>query len=568
MILPARRFFAPLTGVALLLSWLGTHPVTAQRGAPVTFRLEEATIADIRAVLGAGGLTCQQLVQLYLTRIAAYEDGGPVLNAITTLNPQALATAAALDAERRRVGGRGALHCIPVLLKDNIDTADLPTSNGSVILKGAVPRDDAHLTKALRGAGAVILGKASMSEFAGGNSYNTIDGQIINPYNAKRQTGGSSSGSAAAVAANFAVLAVGTDTSTSVRGPSSFTGVVGLRPTTGLISRDGIAPKNLNFDTAGPIARTVTDVATLLTVIAGSDPADPMSMDVYSHYPAAQRMAGGRYTDFTQFLKKGSLKGARLGVVRDFFGGDPEIDTLANTAIEKMQALGARLVDVRLDPAFVDFYVRQGTQNIRRIADYRFKRDWEAYLTRFGPGVPRTVAEFVDIYETRVAKSPLPVEDVVMDLLKRSLVTSTDDAAYQNLVANVLPTATKLKLEIFEAFKVDALVFPYQPTFAPPINNPVDRIDDPTYLAVRGRLDPAVLAGYSSVGFPGIVVPMGRGSHGLPIAISFMGRPYDEGRLIGYAFDYEQATFLRRPSSLVPPLPGEVLTYRRSKKAR
>jgi amidase len=316
------------------------------------------------------------------------------------------------------------------------------------------------------------------------------------------------------------------------------------------------------------MARTVTDVARLLTVIAGADPKDPMSIDVYNHYPASQRTESASYADFTQFLKKGSLKGARLGVVGDFFGGDSEIDALANTAIAKMQELGAHVVAVRLQPAFVDFYIRNATQNIRRIADYRFKHDWETYLTRFGPRVPRTVAEFVEIYETRVARSALPVEDVVLDLLKRSLVTSTDDAAYQNLITNVLPTATKLKLAIFETFEVDALVFPYQPTFAPPIANPVSHIDDPTYVAARDRLDPATFAGYSSVGFPGIVVPMGRGSQGLPIAISFMGRPYDEGRLISYAYDYEQGTLLRRPSPLVPPLPGEAITYHAPKRTR
>ncbi len=555
------------TAVALLSSLLVAQTAVAQSTA--LFRLEEVTIADLNAAFDAGGLTCQQLVRLYLDRIAAYEDGGPKLNSITTVNSNALATAAALDSERRRLGRRRALHCIPVLLKDNIDAPDMPTSNGSVILKDAIPPDAAYITRALREAGALILGKAAMGEFAGG-SYNTVDGQTVNPYNFKRQTGGSSSGPGAAVAANLTLLAIGTDTSTSVRGPSSFNGIVGLRPTTGLISRDGIAPKNLNFDTAGPMARTVTDVARLLTVIAGADPKDPASVDVYNHYPSSRRTEGpGRgYADFTKFLKKGSLKGARLGVVRDFFGGDPEIDALAKTAIAKMQDLGAHLVDVHLDPEFLDFYVRNGAQNIRRIADYRFKRDWETYLTRFGPGVPKTVAEFVEIYETKVAKSPLPVDNSVLDLLKRSLVTSTDDPAYQNLINNVLPTATRLKLAIFDTSGVDALVFPYQPTFAAPINNPVSHIDDPAYVAAPGRPDPAIMAGYSSVGFPGIVVPMGLGSQGLPMTISFMGRPYDEGRLLSYAYDYEQATLLRRPSPLVPPLPGEVIKYQPSKRAR
>jgi amidase len=531
--------------------------------APAVFHLEEATVAEIHAALDAGAISCQQLVQLYLNRIAAIDDDGPRLNAVTTVNPHVLSDAAARDAARRRSPRRGALHCIPVLLKDNIDTADMATSNGSVVLKSALPPSDAPIVKALRAEGAVILGKASLAEFAGagGSAYNTIDGPIANPYNLKRQAGISSSGSAAAVAANLTVLAIGTDTSTSVRGPSAFSGIVGLRPTTGLVSRNGIAPKNLTFDTAGPIARTVTDVAMLLTVMAGPDRNDPLSMDVYDHYPAPLKAHGAskRYLGFKQFLKKGSLKGARLGIVRDFFGGDPEIDGLATAAVAKMYALGAQLVDVHLDPAFLEFYVRNGNQNIRLIADYRFKEDWEHYLTRFPAGIPKTVAEFLRAYDT--TGSVLPPEDRLLDFLRRSLVTSTADPAYQHLIADVLPAATKAKLAIFERAGVDALVFPYQPTFAPPISTPTRQVDDPTYVAAPAQPDPAILAGYSSIGFPGIVVPMGFGSQGLPTAISFMGRPYDEGRIIGYAYDYEQATKWRRPPSSAPPLAGEVISY-------
>lgn len=515
-----------------------------------TFELEEATIADINRAFDAGALTAEELVQLYLNRIEAYEDGGPKLNSITTVNPNALETAAALDLERQLYGPRSPLHGIPVLLKDNIDTFDLPTSNGSVILKDSIPPDDAFITQALRDAGAIILGKASMGEFAGG-SYNTIDGQTLNPYNFNRNTGGSSSGSGAAIAANLAVLAIGTDTSTSVRGPASFNGIVGLRPTTGLISRDGIAPKNLTFDTAGPMARTVTDMALLLNVIAGVDPADPLTLE----------SEGKIAEDYTDFLVEGSLKGARLGISRDFFGGDPEIDALAERAIAKLEELGAEIVDpVLFSPEFIDFFVRGQGPNIRTIADYRFKEDWDAYLATLGPDVPKTVEEFIEIYETEVNQSPLPVENSVLNLLRRAASTSTDDPAYRNLIENVLPQATELKLALFEAYDLDALVFPYQTSFAPPINNPVYSVDDPNF--VRSSVpSPATIAGYSSVGFPGIVVPMGFGSQGLPTALSFFGKPYEEGKLISYAYDYEQATQLRRPSPLVPALDGEVIDY-------
>ncbi len=527
---------------------------TAQRH---PFRLEEATIATIQSAFQNGALTCTKLATLYLARIAAYDDAGPRLNAVTTVNPQALEVAAALDAERTRMGPRGPLHCIPVLLKDNVDTADMPTSNGSVILKDSVPPDDAHLARALREAGALMLGKAAMGEFAGG-SYNSIDGQTVNPYNFKRATGGSSSGSAASIAANFAVLAIGTDTSTSVRGPAAFNGIVGLRPTTGLISRDGIAPKNLEFDTAGPMARTVTDVAQLLNVVAFPDSADPLSEQTYKAYPAADKTIAGRrrYADFTRALIRGALRGARLGVVRDFFGGDPEIDALANAALARLRELGATLVDIHLDREFLDFYVRRGSATIRTPADARFRADWENYLATLGPKVPKTVAAFVTLYETEVARSKLPADASVINLLKGSLTTSTSDAAYRDLVARILPEATRLKLALFATRHVDALVFPYHSSFADPIRNPTGRIADPTFVPST-RPHPSIFAGYSAVGFPALVVPMGFGSQGLPMALSFMGRPYEDARVLGYGFDYEQATLLRRPSPLVPPLPGE-----------
>ena len=523
---------------------------TTRLSAPTTFKLIEATIEEITKAFEFEALTAEQLVQLYLNRIETYEDNGPTLNSITTVNPEALEVARQLDEQRRSGEVKSALHGIPVLLKDNIDTFDMPTSNGSVILKDAIPPDDAFIADSLRDAGAIILGKAAMGEFAGG-SYNTIDGQTKNPYNFNRNTGGSSSGSGAAIAANFATVAIGTDTSTSVRGPASFNGLVGLRPTTGVISRDGIAPKNLTFDSAGPMARTVADMALLLNEIAAIDPNDPLTPDSEDKIP----------DDYTQFLVKGSLKGARLGIARDFFGGDPEIDALAEATIEKLKELGAEIIDpVTFDPEFLDFYVTNGGANIRRIADYRFKEDWEAYLATFGPEVPKTVEEFIEIYETEVNQSPLPVEDSVLNLLKRAAATSTDDPAYKDLIENILPKATELKLALFDKYDLDALVFPYQTSFAPPINNPVYSVPDPDFVR-SGVPSPAILAGYSSVGFPGIVVPMGFGSQGLPTTISFFGRPYEEGKLISYAYDYEQATQLREAPPLLPALEGEEFEY-------
>ncbi|MGP4110575.1 amidase family protein [Streptomyces sp. 4N509B] len=526
------------------------------RPRPERFVLEEATVADIRRAYASGALSCVELTEMYLARIAAYEDGGVRLNSMTTVNPDALRLAARLDRERARgAAARNPLHGIPVVLKDNVDTVDMPTSNGSVILRNAFPDDDAFITRALRRRGALILGKASMGEFAGG-SYNTIDSQVTNPYHRKRGTGGSSAGSGAATASNLTVLAIGTDTSTSVRGPAAYCGIVGLRPTTGLISRDGIAPKNLTFDTAGPMARTVTDTAILLSAVAGEDRADPLSVETFRNHPGPfRRQAAAGTLDYTRYLRRGALRGRRLGVMRDFFGGDPEIDALAETALETMRSLGAELVDITLDPAFVDYYIVNGGRNIRHIADYRFRAEWEQYLTTLGPDVPRTVEEFIEIYETEVNASPLPVEASVLDLLTRSLTTSADMPAFVDLIENVLPEATRLKMAVFEDNDLDAMVFPYQTSFASPISNPAFSVEDPTYVS-SNRPQPATFAGYSSVGFPGIVVPMGLGSQGLPMTISLMGRPYSDGELLGYAYDYEQESQLRVPAPLAPPLRG------------
>ena len=524
-----------------------------------TFRLEEATIAEIQEAVAAGALSSEKLVELYLARIAVYDRAGPRLNSIMYINPNAKAEAVALDNERADKGSRSPLHGIPVLLKDNIDVANMPTTNGSAVMKDAIPPEDSAITRALRAAGAVILGKTAMGEFAGG-SYNSVRGQTLNPYNVKRSTGGSSSGSAAAISANFGVLAVGTDTSTSVRGPSSYTGIVGLRPTTGLISRAGIAPKNLNFDSAGPMARNVTDLALMMNVVAFPDPKDPKSVQVWGEVekidPAAKNGV-----DFTKALDRDALRGRKLGVLRDLFEGDPEINALAEKAITTMKKLGATMVDIRLEPAFIEAHLKSGIRKVRTLSDYRFRQDWEQYLATFKSSkVPKTVAEFIKIYEEEIAPSPLPVEDSVMNLLQTSLKTSTEAPEYKDFIENMMPRATAEKLAVFENHGVEALVFPYVPTFAQPIKNPVYTIDDPTFVKSEAPV-PATMSGYSSVAFPSIVVPMGFGSQGLPMTITFFGKPYNDKKIIGFAYAFEQASKMLKPSKLVPPLKGETITY-------
>lgn len=514
------------------------------------FVIEEATIEDIQNAYRSGSLTAVELVQGYLDRIQAYDSNGPKLHSIITLNSNALEQAASLDNELSRTGPRGPLHGIPVLLKDNIDTFDLPTTNGSAVLKDIIPPDDATVTRALREAGAIILGKAAMGEFASG-SYNSVTGQTVNPYNSMRDTGGSSSGSAAAIAANFSVLAVGTDTSTSVRGPSAYNGIVGLRPTTGLISRAGIAPKDLEFDSAGPMARTVSDVAHMLGVIAVADPEDPLSTEVWAEVSSRYEVTDGRI-DYARFLENTALTGIRVGVVRDLFGGDPEIDAMANEALEQISKLGATLVDISLDDGFKARYLGDGQREIRRIADYRFREDWEAYLATL-PGAPKTVEEFIKRYEDVVNRSDMPARENVMRLLKTSLLHSTNEPEYQQLVNETLPRATADKLRLFEQNNVDVLVFPYITSFARVISNPLIQLEDPTFVTSDVPV-PATLAGYSSVGFPCIVVPMGVGSQGLPMDLAFFGKPYSEGPLLGYAYAYEQVSGKRLPSPLFPAL--------------
>jgi len=551
----ARFLLSALPAMALVAA---VETPTLGQARPASFRLEEATIADVHAAFKAGTLTCRQLVSKYLDRIHAYSESGPKLNALNSVNPKALEIADALDAEWRRSGPSGPLHCIPVLLKDEINTADMPTTLGSAVLKGAIPLSDAFLVERLKKAGAIVLGKNVMSDLAGGS--HTLRGTPRNPYNVNRSPGGSSTGSGVSVSANLTMLAVGEDTLTSVRTPASLTGIVGLRPTTGLISRHGMQPRKKNIDTAGPMARTVTDATILLNVLAGPDPADPKTEETFAGFAAADKKGDG-YADFTRYLKTDALKGARIGVERDFFGGDPEIDALAEAALAKLRALGATTVDVRFPPDWFDKYVRNGIQNLTVILMYPFRQNFEAYLKEsFGPGVPKTVAEWSRIYDNDLMKSPFPPEQGVSSaptVLKASLEHSGEDPVYQDMINNVLPALVKQKLALFNDAHVDAIVMPYQTAFAAPIRTSTEQQTDPKYVAAPGHPSPNNIGGYGSVGFPMIVVPMGFGTQGLPMDLAIWGRPYEDGRILGYAYAYEQATRLRRPSPLVPPLPGE-----------
>ncbi|MCZ6809006.1 MAG: amidase family protein, partial [Proteobacteria bacterium] len=310
----------------------------ASNAAAETFELTTATISDINKAFDSGALNSEQLVKLSLARIAAFDDAGPKLNAVMRLNPDAIETARALDAERMTSGRRSPLHGIPVVLKDNFDTADMPTTAGSFMLKGSVPPDDAFVVGRLRAAGAIILAKLNMSEFASGDAMNSLDGPTYNPHDPARTPSGSSGGTGAAIAAAYASVGLGSDTGGSVRGPSSANGIVGLKPTLGLLSRDGIVPLALSFDTAGPMARSVYDVAVALGVMTGVDSADS----------ATSRSEGRFEKDYTQFLDAGALKGARIGIARDFMESDEEVDWIIEAALAAMREEGAEIVDVTL----------------------------------------------------------------------------------------------------------------------------------------------------------------------------------------------------------------------------
>lgn len=527
--------FLTAAAVGLLLFASAACGTADGQSARPAFRLQEATIADIHAAFKAGTLTCERLVSLYLARIRAYDQAGPKLNSVAAANPKALEQARALDEQWRRGGPAGPLHCIPVLLKDNINTRDMPTTSGSALLANTAALDDATIVKALRNAGALILGKAGMGELAAG-SYSTAHGHQLNPYDVARTMAGSSSGSGAAVAANLTAVAVGTDTYTSVRSPAAATSIVGFRPTTGLVSRNGIGPRKANIDTAGPMARTVTDAAILLSVLAGPDPTDPRSLEVHARFPAEGKTQTG-YADFTRHLDPAALRGARIGVAEDFFGSDADLDALARAALARMEALGAELIEVRFDPEWFDRYVRNWIPNLDEILVYGFWESWEAYLKTLQPGPPRTVADWIRLYETDLSTSRFPPATggfSALTMMRASVTRSTRDPAYRNVVEKVLPMITETKLALYKRHNVDALVFPYQ-----------------------AQPSPASLGGYDSIGFPMIVVPMGFDTDGMPAGIAFMGRPYEEGRILGYAYAYEQATRLRRPPPTAPPLPGE-----------
>ncbi len=506
-----------------------------QSVAAQTLTLSSATIEDLNAAFDAGTLTSERLIELYLARIEAYDQRGPALNAVLHLNAGALAAARALDAERRATGPRSPLHGIPVVLKDNIDTSDMPTTAGSLLLAGSIPPDDAFIVKKLRDAGAIILAKLNMSEFASGVTMSSVGGFIRNPHDIARTPSGSSGGTGAAIAAAYGQLGIGTDTGGSVRGPTTSNGIAGLKPTHGLLSRDGIVPLALSFDIAGPMARHVYDVAAMLSVMTGIDPADE----------ATRKSAGVFETDYTEFLDAGALSGARIGIARDFLGSDTEVDWIVEASLQAMRDAGATVVDVRLPQWLLD--VKGDWYTTIRWREFRAQIP--DYLATIGPEYPKTLQQMIErsleiTSTTPAGGTPNPTRWSL--LMQEEASGALTDYEYVAMRDHGLAMVRGIVEGLMDADRLDAIVYPTSPTRP---------------ALVEGATGPAGGASPTDIanltGFPDLIVPAGFTSNRLPVGISFLGRAFAEPRLFGIGYAFEQATQVRRDPGSTPPLRGE-----------
>ncbi len=512
-------------GVAAVKSTYGAVP----KNAPPS--ILEAGAAQQQALMAANKLTAHALASQYLARIGKVDRAGPRLNAIIELNPEALRIARDMDRERQARRLRGPLHGIPVLLKDNIATADrMSTTAGSLALDGVRAARDAHVTARLRAAGAVILGKTNLSEWANMRSTQSVSGWsgrgglTRNPYALDRNCSGSSSGSAAAIAAGLATLAVGTETDGSIVSPASICGLVGIKPTLGLVSRSGIIPIAASQDTAGPMTRTVTDAALLLNALAGPDADDAITGDGAAHI-----------VDYTQALQRDALRGKRLGVARNFFGLNDDVDARIEAALAVLQAQGAILVDVQVPNT--DKYGDSETQ----VLLYEFKPGLADYLRRYAPGAP--VATMADVIAFNRQHAARELRHFGQEHLEHAESKGgLDSKEYVEALAQCRRYARAEGLDkVIAEFRLDALV---APTGGPAWLT--DFVNGDHYGGSFSS--PAAVAGY-----PHVTVPAGH-VHGLPVGLSFVGGAYSDAALIGMAYAYEQASLLRR----APGFPASV----------
>ncbi len=511
-------------------SEVGVHAFGVQ-AAVKPFELEEATILGLQEEMKSGKSSSVSITKRYLARIAEIDRNGPVLNSIIEINPDALSIAQTLDEERRAKGARGPLHGIPVLIKDNIDTADrMKTSAGSLALAESIAARDAHIAGRLRAAGAVILGKTNLSEWANFRSnhsssgWSARGGQTRNPYALDRNPCGSSSGSGAAVAANLCVVAVGTETDGSIVCPSSANSVVGIKPTLGLVSRSGIIPIAHSQDTAGPMARTVADAAALLGILAGVDALDP----------ATKGSEGETHADYTQFLDPYGLRGARIGVARKLFGFNEKVDRLINTVLGEMKRLGAVLID----PADIPTEGKFGDSEFEVLL-FEFKADLNAYLGALGTAArAHSLKEMIEFNEmNREKEMPYFGQEIFVKAEAKGPLTSR--TYLEALKKNRRLSRTEGIDAILKKHQLDALVAP------------TGGIPWPTDL-LNGDHDTGGSSSAAAVaGYPHITVPAGY-IFGMPVGISFIGTAWAEPKLIKLAYSFEQGTRLRKPPRFLP----------------
>lgn len=501
-----------------------------QAPASPTFSLEEVTVAQLQEGMTSGKYTSRQIAEMYLHRIDEIDRQGPTLRSVIQVNPDALTIASALDAERGRQGPRGPLHGIPILIKDNIDTADkMQTTAGSLALLGSHPSRDSFVAQKLREAGAVILGKTNLSEWANIRSSHSISGWsgrgglTRNPYALDRNPCGSSSGSGAAVAASFCALAVGTETDGSVVCPSSANGLVGIKPTLGMVSRSGIIPIAHSQDTAGPMARTVRDAAILLSALAGADPRDP----------ATAAGAGKIESDYTRFLDPNGLKGARIGIARKYFGFSDSVDDLMNAVMDEMKRQGAILVD----PADLDSHGKFDDTEFTVLL-YELKADLNTYLAGRPEAHVRSLKDIIEFNErNKNQEMPYFAQDTFIKAEEKGPLISKEylDA----LEANHRLSRAEGIDGVMDKFHLDAIM---APTGSPAWLTDLVNGDH----SGGGSSNAAAVAGY-----PDITVPAGFIS-GLPVGVSFFGRAWSEPVLLKIAYGFEQAIKARKAPRFLP----------------
>jgi amidase len=523
--------FAPVATVGYSDSTPSVRPAHSVK----SFELDELSITQLQALVDKRKASAVSLTKKYLARIEAIDRHGPRLNAVIELNPDALAIAAELDRERLAKGRRSGLHGIPVLIKDNINTHDrMTTTAGSLALQGSTPSRDSFVVEKLRAAGAVLLGKTNLSEWANfrgslsTSGWSGRGGQTRNPYALDRNPSGSSSGSAVAVSASLCAVAVGTETDGSILSPASFTGIVGIKPTLGLISRSGIIPIAHSQDTAGPMGRTVGDAAILLGALAGTDPADSGTAD---------SSAKGRQ-DYTPFLDPEGLRGARLGVARNFFGSHPKVDELMESVLAEMTRRGAELIDPVIVPKPPELEAAE-----IEVLRYEMKADMNQYLARLGPNAAMHSLKDIILFNERHRAQEL-LWFGQEELIKSEAKGPLTDKAYLDALATCRRLARVKGIDAaISQHRLDALV---APTSAPA------HVTD-WVLGDHGLGDsttPAAVAGY-----PSITVPAGQ-VHGLPVGISFFGMAWSEPKLLRIAFGFEQATKARRPPRFLDSIEG------------